>query len=215
MNEKLKNFLLYGIENKIERKQIYKMDVLILFFSIFMFVLSEDFKIGQIICALLVGTFIISTFSSKDIEGRKIFLIYGIWSLGFSLLFGIFGTILMLSTIKQIYYVEYLVVLGVLYVIMIMIFLFSIIYLIKKNTYEAVPVKKMAGGWCFLLLGKKAAKIKSGSGVPNKTKVATITKAQVEEIAKTKMPDLNAANLESATEMIKGTARSMGVTVEE
>lgn len=55
MNEKLKNFLLYGIENKIERKQIYKMDVLILFFSIFMFVLSEDFKIGQIICALLVG----------------------------------------------------------------------------------------------------------------------------------------------------------------
>ena len=45
MNEKLKNFLLYGIENKIERKQIYKMDVLILFFSIFMFVLSEDFKI--------------------------------------------------------------------------------------------------------------------------------------------------------------------------
>lgn len=166
MNEKLKNFLLYGIENKIERKQIYKMDVLILFFSIFMFVLSEDFKIGQIICALLVGTFIISTFSSKDIEGRIIFLIYGIWSLGFSLLFGIFGTILMLSTIKQIYYVEYLVVLGVLYVIMIMIFLFSIIYLIKKNTYEAVPVKKMAGGWCFLLLGICgifAAKILSSS----------------------------------------------------
>mgnify|MGYP000685992848 CR=1 FL=1 len=131
MNEKLKNFLLYGIENKIERKQIYKMDVLILFFQLFMFVLSEDFKIGQIICALLVGTFIISTFSSKDIEGRKFFDIWHM-ELGFSLLFGIFGTILMLSTIKQIYYVEYLVVLGVLYVIMIMIFLFSIIYLIKK-----------------------------------------------------------------------------------
>ena len=48
MNEKLKNFLLYGIENKIERKQIYKMDVLILFFSIFMFVLSEDFKIDKL-----------------------------------------------------------------------------------------------------------------------------------------------------------------------
>lgn len=70
----------------------------------------------------------------------------------------------MLSTIKQIYYVEYLVVLGVLYVIM--IFLFSIIYLIKKNTYDAVPVKKMAGGWCFLLLGICgifAAKILSSS----------------------------------------------------
>lgn len=48
-----------------------------------MFVLSEDFKIGQIICALLVGTFIISTFSSKDIEGRKIFLIYAYGAWGF------------------------------------------------------------------------------------------------------------------------------------
>lgn len=58
------------------------------------------------------------------------------------------GFILMLSTIKQIYYVEYLVVLGVLYVIMIMIFLFSIIYLIK-NTYEAVPVKMAEGDGAF------------------------------------------------------------------
>ena len=57
--------------------------------------------------------------------------------------------------------------------------------------------------------------IESGSGVPNKTKVATITKAQLEEIAKTKMPDLNAANLESAISMIAGTCRSMGVTVTE
>ena len=60
-----------------------------------------------------------------------------------------------------------------------------------------------------------AVLIKSGSGVPNKTKVATITKAQVQEIAETKMPDLNAANLEAAMSMIAGTARSMGVTVEE
>ena len=57
--------------------------------------------------------------------------------------------------------------------------------------------------------------IKSGSGVPNKTKVATITKAQVEEIAKTKMPDLNAATIESAMSMVEGTCRSMGVTVTE
>ena len=62
---------------------------------------------------------------------------------------------------------------------------------------------------------KKAAGIDSASGEPNKTKVATISKAQAEEIAKTKMPDLNAADLEAATEMIKGTARSMGIVVED
>ena len=65
------------------------------------------------------------------------------------------------------------------------------------------------------VLIKKAAGIEKASGEPNKEKVASITVAQAEEIAKTKMPDLNAANLESATEMIKGTARSMGITVTE
>lgn len=65
------------------------------------------------------------------------------------------------------------------------------------------------------VLIKKACNIKSGSGVPNKTKVATITKAQVREIAETKMPDLNAADVESAMSMIEGTCRSMGVTVVE
>ena len=56
--------------------------------------------------------------------------------------------------------------------------------------------------------------IDAASGEPNKKKVATLTYAQVEEIAKTKMPDLNAATLEAATDMIKGTARSMGIVVE-
>ena len=65
------------------------------------------------------------------------------------------------------------------------------------------------------VLIKKACKIQSGSGVPNKTKVAKITKAQIKEIAETKMPDLNAATIEAAMSMIEGTARSMGVTVEE
>ena len=65
------------------------------------------------------------------------------------------------------------------------------------------------------VLIKKAAGIKSGSGVPNKNKVAKLTKAQVQEIAETKMPDLNAASLEAAMSMIAGTARSMGVTLEE
>ncbi|HJC01735.1 MAG TPA: 50S ribosomal protein L11 [Candidatus Gemmiger stercoripullorum] len=65
------------------------------------------------------------------------------------------------------------------------------------------------------VLIKKAAGIETASGVPNKNKVGSITLAQAEEIAKTKMPDLNAASLEAAVSMIKGTARSMGVTVEE
>ena len=64
------------------------------------------------------------------------------------------------------------------------------------------------------VLIKKAAGISTASGKPNKDKVASLTAAQVEEIAKTKMPDLNAASLEAAVSMIKGTARSMGVTVE-
>ena len=63
------------------------------------------------------------------------------------------------------------------------------------------------------VLIKKACKIESGSGVPNKTKVAKITKAQLQEIAETKMPDLNAANIDTAMSMIAGTARSMGVEV--
>ena len=62
---------------------------------------------------------------------------------------------------------------------------------------------------------KKAAKIQSGSGEPNKKKVAKITKAQLKEIAETKLPDLNAATVEAAMSMIEGTARSMGVEVTE
>ena len=65
------------------------------------------------------------------------------------------------------------------------------------------------------VLIKKAAGIESGSGVPNKTKVAKLTKDQVKQIAETKMPDLNAATIETAMSMIAGTARSMGITVEE
>jgi large subunit ribosomal protein L11 len=62
---------------------------------------------------------------------------------------------------------------------------------------------------------KKACKIQSGSGEPNKKKVAVLSKADLKMIAETKMPDLNAASLEAAMSMIAGTARSMGVTVEE
>ena len=65
------------------------------------------------------------------------------------------------------------------------------------------------------VLIKKAIKIEKGSGKPNRDKVATITKAQVEEIAKQKMEDLNAASIETAMSMVMGTARSMGVIVSE
>ena len=65
------------------------------------------------------------------------------------------------------------------------------------------------------VLIKKACGIESGSDKPNKTKVAKITKEQVRKIAETKMPDLNAANIDTAMSMIAGTARSMGVVVED
>lgn len=65
------------------------------------------------------------------------------------------------------------------------------------------------------VLLKKAANIKSGSGEPNANKVATIKRAQAREIAEFKMKDLNAAGIEAATEMICGTARSMGIVVED
>ena len=65
------------------------------------------------------------------------------------------------------------------------------------------------------VLIKKACNLKSGSGVPNKTKVATLPKEELRKIAETKMPDLNAASLEAAMSMVAGTARSMGVIVGE
>lgn len=65
------------------------------------------------------------------------------------------------------------------------------------------------------ILLKKAANIKSGSGVPNRNKVGKISKAEIQKIAELKMPDLNAANIESAMSMIEGTAKSMGLVVED
>mgnify|MGYP000664127633 FL=1 len=65
------------------------------------------------------------------------------------------------------------------------------------------------------VLLKKACKIDKASSVPNKTKVATISKAEVQKIAELKMPDLNAGSIEAAISMISGTARSMGIVVED
>ena len=65
------------------------------------------------------------------------------------------------------------------------------------------------------VLIKKAVGLETASGTPNQVKVASLTKEQVQKIAETKMPDLNAGSLEAAMSMIAGTARSMGITVEE
>ncbi|MDK2801941.1 MAG: 50S ribosomal protein L11 [Oscillospiraceae bacterium] len=65
------------------------------------------------------------------------------------------------------------------------------------------------------VLLKKTCGIETASGVPNKTKVAKVTKAQLKDIAEKKMPDLNAANIETAISMIAGTARSMGIEIED
>ena len=65
------------------------------------------------------------------------------------------------------------------------------------------------------VLLKRAANIARGSGEPNRNKVGTVTRQQVEEIAKTKMPDLNAGSIEMAAQIVKGTARSMGIDVED
>ncbi len=85
-----------------------------------------------------------------------------------------------------------------------------VITVYKDKTFEFITkVPPVA------VLIKKAAGIQKGSGKPNKEKVAKLTKEQVRAIAEQKMPDLNAASIEAAMSMIAGTARSMGVTVEE
>ena len=83
-----------------------------------------------------------------------------------------------------------------------------VITVYKDKTYTFITKEPP-----MAVLIKKAAKIEKASGKPNREKVATITMAQVEEIAKQKMPDLNAASLEAAMSMVRGTARSMGVVV--
>ena len=85
-----------------------------------------------------------------------------------------------------------------------------VITIYQDRTFEFVLKTPPAA-----VLVKKALGLDAGSGKPNKTKVGKITMAQIREIAETKMPDLNASSVEQAMTMIEGTARSMGVTVEE
>lgn len=83
-----------------------------------------------------------------------------------------------------------------------------VITVYSDRTYTFVTKTPPAS---FLL--RKAAGVEKGSGVPNRNKVGKVTQAQVEEIAKTKLPDLNAASLQAAIRIIEGTARSMGIDV--
>ena len=85
-----------------------------------------------------------------------------------------------------------------------------VITVFKDKTFEFITKVPPV-----VVLIKKAAGIQKGSGKPNKEKVGKLTKAQVQAIAEQKMPDLNAASLEAAMSMVAGTARSMGVVVEE
>ena len=80
----------------------------------------------------------------------------------------------------------------------------------KRTTSKLNPLLFMVSDF---LISTKSIKIEKGSGKPNMEKVAKITKAQVKEIAEQKMPDLNAASIETAMSMVEGTARSMGVVV--
>ena len=86
----------------------------------------------------------------------------------------------------------------------------AVITVYKDRTFSFITKTPPAA-----VLLKRAANIASGSGEPNKAKVGTVTRAQVEEIARTKMPDLNVYDLEPAVLIIAGTARSMGIEVED
>ena len=86
----------------------------------------------------------------------------------------------------------------------------TIINVYADNTFDFITKEPPAA-----VLLKQAAGIAKGSGVPNREKVAKITRAQLEEVARAKMPDLNAADIEQAMRIIAGTARSMGIEIEE
>ena len=103
----------------------------------------------------------ILSFSRTEVTGKKVFWIYGIQSLTFSILLCWAGTILMLTTLKEEYYKKYLAILAIIYILLIAAYIFLIITLIKRDIYNPSSSKKLAGGWCitsFVLLGMGAAK---------------------------------------------------------
>ena len=120
----------------------------------------------SLFCVYVYLGFVILSFSRTEVTGKKVFWIYGIQSLTFSILFCWAGTILILTTMKEEYYKRYLTVLVIIYILVIAAYIFLIITLIKRDIYNPSSSQKLAGGWCitsFVLLGMGAAKALSSS----------------------------------------------------
>ena len=167
ISEQTKNFLLYGIEDTIKPKEIYKLYGVILFLIFLFFFLAEATSspvISRIFLSIVYLGFVILSFSGTEVTGKKVFWIYGIESLTFSILFCWAGTIIMMTTMKKESYKGYLIVLAVIYILVVAAYIFLTIILIKKDVYNPSSTKKLAGGWCitgFAMLGIGVAKILS------------------------------------------------------
>ena len=167
ISEQTKNFLLYGIEDMIKPKEIYKLDGAILFLIFLFFFLAETTSspvISRIFLSIVYLGFVILSFSRTEVTGKRVFWIYGIQSLTFSILFCWAGTILMLTTMKEESYKGYLAALTGIYILAVAAYIFLTITLIKKDVYHPSSTKKLAGGWCltsFAMFGIGAAKILS------------------------------------------------------
>ena len=150
INEQTKSFLLYGIEDVIKPKEIYKLDGAILFLVFLFFFLSESAPspfFSKVFLVIVYLGFVILSFSRTEVTGKKVFWIIGIQSLTFSILFCWAATILMLTTMKEEYYKRYLTILVIIYILVIAAYIFLIITLIKKDIYNPSSSKKLAGGW--------------------------------------------------------------------
>lgn len=155
MDEKVKSFLLYGADTIIEKKELYKMDGVILFFMVLLFTINEVYggsAAGRVFCILFPLSFGILTFSKTDVTGEKVFWVYGIWGSEFSILFGLFGTIIILPVIDKAYYVRYFIVLFAVYAFMILLYIGMVVCFIKKDIYRS-KAKKLFGSWFFTLFG--------------------------------------------------------------
>lgn len=149
MTEQTKNFLLYGIEAHIKPKEIYKLDGAMLFFIFLLFFLAEASPspvFSRIFLVLVYLGMVILSFSKTEVTGKKVFWVYGIQSLGFSLLFCWAGTIFMLTTLEEKFYPGYLAALVLLYLLVIALYILLTLALIKKDVYNPSTSKKN-GRW--------------------------------------------------------------------
>ena len=152
LSEKTKNFILYGVENKIERKEIYKFDGAILFLCFLAMFIADSTpspSFYRIFLILFYVVFVIATFSKSDVTGEKTFWIHGIQGLGMGILFGWFGTILIFSTLEKEDYSSYMAILLIVYIISAIAYTCLVMFLIKKDIYNSDSNKKVMGGWSF------------------------------------------------------------------